>query len=157
MGVGLPYAIGCQIATPNKLVIDIDGDGSFNHTLAELKTVQNYNLPIKIAIMNDTNFSMVRAWEQLFFNENYTATDLKKNPNYVSLAESFGIKGIKCNNRNDLGSTIEYFLNYDKAILCEFKVESNLCLPLVSPGAGLDEIIKFGDKDININTDLPPN
>lgn len=157
MGVGLPYAIGCQIAYPDKLVIDIDGDGSFNHTLAELKTVQNYNLPIKIAIMNDTNFSMVKAWEKLFFNEQYTATDLNKNPDYVTLAESFGIKGIKCDNRNDLSSTIEYFLNYDKAILCEFKVESSLCLPLVSPGAGLDEIIKFGDKNININTDLPPN
>ena len=107
--------------------------------------------------MNDTNFSMVKAWEKLFFNEQYTATDLNKNPDYVTLAESFGIKGIKCENRNDLSSTIEYFLNYDKAILCEFKVASNLCLPLVSPGAGLDEIIKFGDKNININTDLPPN
>lgn len=157
MGVGLPYAIGCQIANPDKLVIDIDGDGSFNHTLAELKTVQNYNLPIKIAIMNDTNFSMVRAWEKLFFNEQYTATNLNKNPDYVTLAESFGIKGIKCDNRDNLNQTIEYFLNYDKAILCEFIVEPNLCLPLVSPGAALDDIIKFGDKGHNINTDLPPS
>ena len=85
MGVGLPYAIGCQIANPNSLVIDIDEDGSFNHTLAELKTVQNYNLPIKIAIMNDTNLGMVRAWENLFYDKNYTATDLNQNPSYVSL------------------------------------------------------------------------
>ena len=114
MGVGLPYAIGCQIAHPDKLVIDIDGDGSFNHTLSELKTVQNYDLPIKIAIMNDTNFSMVRAWEELFFDKQYTATDLNKNPNYANLAESFGIKGIICEDRNNLKNTVEYFLNYDK-------------------------------------------
>ena len=157
MGVGLPYAIGCQIAHPDKLVIDIDGDGSFNHTLAELKTVQNYNLPIKIAIMNDTNFSMVRAWEELFFNKQYTATDLNKNPNYADLAESFGVKGIRCSNRDDLKSTIEYFLNYDKSILCDFRVIPNLCLPLVSPGSALDDMILFGDKDVKINTDLPPS
>ena len=72
MGVGLPYAIGCQIAHPDKLVLDIDGDGSFNHTLAELKTIQNYDLPIKIAILNDTNLSMVRAWEELFFKSSNT-------------------------------------------------------------------------------------
>lgn len=157
MGVGLPYAIGCQIAHPDKLVIDIDGDGSFNHTLAELKTVQNYNLPIKIAIMNDTNFSMVRAWEELFFEKQYTATHLNKNPEYDKLAESFGVKGIRCSNRDDLKSTIEYFLNYDKSILCDFRVIPNLCLPLVSPGSALDDMILFGDKDFKINTDLPPS
>ena len=157
MGVGLPYAIGCQIANPDKLVIDIDGDGSFNHTLAELKTVQNYNLPIKIAIMNDTNFSMVRAWEELFFDKQYTATDLNRNPEYDKLAESFGVKGIRCSNRDDLKSTIEYFLNYDKSILCDFRVIPNLCLPLVSPGSALDDMILFGDKDVKINTDLPPS
>jgi len=157
MGVGLPYAIGCQIANPDKLIIDIDGDGSFNHTLSELKTVQNYNLPIKIAIMNDSNLSMVRAWEELFFDENYIATDLNKNPDYTSLAKSFGIKAIKCDKRENLKSTIEYFLNYEEAILCDFRVESNLCLPLVSPGSALDDIIKFGDEKIKINTDLPPS
>ena len=157
MGVGLPYAIGCQIANPDKIVIDIDGDGSFNHTLAELKTVQNYNLPIKIAIMNDTNFSMVRAWEELFFDKQYTATDLYKNPNYAELAESFGIKGITCDKREDLNSTIEYFLNYDKAIVCDFRVVPNLCLPLVSPGSALDDMVLFNDKNIIMKTDLPPN
>ena len=157
MGVGLPYAIGCQIANPNKLVLDIDGDGYFNHTLYELKTIQNYNLPIKIAILNDTNLSMVRAWEELFFNKQYTATNLVKNPDYADLAESFGIKGIKCDNRQDLKSKVDEFLSYDKSILCEFKVIPNLCLPLVSPGAALDEIILFDDKNININSDLPPS
>ena len=157
MGVGLPYAIGCQIANPNKLIIDIDGDGSFNHTLSELKTVQNYNLPIKIAIMNDTSFSMVKAWEEIFFNEQYTATALVKNPDYAKLAESFGIKGITCHKREDLKDTINEFLSYDKSIVCDFRVIPNLCLPLISPGEALDNMILFDDKEIIINTNLPPS
>jgi acetolactate synthase-1/2/3 large subunit len=157
MGVGLPYAIGAQIANPNKLIIDIDGDGSFNHTLSELKTVQNYDLPIKIAIMNDNNFSMVRAWEELFFNKQYTATGLNRNPNYAELAESFGIKGITCSKRSDLKDTIKEFLSYDKAIVCDFRVVPNLCLPLVSPGSSLDDMVLFNDKNIIMKTDLPPS
>jgi len=161
MGTGLPYAIGCQIGNPDSLVIDIDGDGSFNQTLSELKTIQNYNLPIKIAIMNDSNLSMVRAWEELFFNKRYTATDLNINPNYVELAQSFGIEGIKCDNRENLNSTINDFLSYDKAILCDFRVESELCLPLVSPGEALDNIVLFNhnfNESKNImKTNLPPS
>lgn len=151
MGVGLPYAIGCQIGNPDSLVIDIDGDGSFNHSLHELKSVNDYNLPIKIAIMNDSKLSMVKAWEKLFYNERYTATDLGTNPDYVKLAESFNIKGIRCDNINDLESTIEYFLNYNGPILCDFKVESDLCLPLVAPGSSLDNIILNNQPDDKLN------
>ena len=156
MGVGLPYAIGCQIANPDKLVIDIDGDGSFNQTLSELKTIQNYDLPIKIAIMNDNCYSMVRAWEKLFFDERYVATDLIKNPNYVKLAESYGIKAIRCNNRKFLDYHIEEFLTYPGPILCDFRVKSDLCLPLIPPGGALHEMIKFNDK-IVLDKTLPPS
>ena len=121
-GVGLPYAIGAQIAKPNSLVIDIDGDGSFNHSLHELKTITDYNLPVKICIMNDGSLSMVKAWEKLFYHERYTATDLKINPNYSKLAEAFGIKGIECNNIKDLKDTIEYMMNYNGPIICDLKV-----------------------------------
>ena len=151
MGVGLPYAIGAQIANPNSLVIDIDGDGSFNHSLHELKTVNDYNLPIKIAIMNDAKLSMVKAWEKLFYNERYTATDLGKNPNYVKLAESFGIKGIKCSNLHELSATVDYFLNHKGPILCDFKVEPDLCLPLVAPGSSIDNMILPDMKNENDN------
>lgn len=141
MGVGLPYAIGAQIASPNSLVIDIDGDGSFNHSLHELKSIVDYNLPVKICIMNDNTLSMVKAWEQLFYDKRYTATDLKINPNYSQLAESFGIKGIKCTNANKLDKTIDYMMNYNGPILCDFKVEGDLCLPLVCPGKAIDDMI----------------
>ena len=100
---------------------------------------------------------MVEAWEKLFFNEQYTATNLNKNPNYTELAESFGIKGMICDNREDLKDCIDTFLSYDKSVVCDFRVESSLCLPLVSPGSSLDDIIFFNDNNITIKTDLPPN
>jgi acetolactate synthase-1/2/3 large subunit len=140
MGVGLPYAIGCQIANPKKKVIIIDGDGSFNHTSGDLMTVRKHNLPIKIFIMNDGKMSMVKAWETLFFNENYVATDCSFNPDYCKLAESFGIESIKIENVDDL-CMIEDVLNYPGPILCDIKVQSDLCLPLVAPGKALDDII----------------
>ena len=103
----------------------------------------NYNLPIKIAILNDGCFSMVNAWEKLFFGERYIATDLIKNPNYVKLAESYDIKGIYCDDKKELDSKISEFLLHDKAVLCEFKVEKDLCLPLVPPGSPLDKMILY--------------
>lgn len=149
MGVGLPYAIGAQIANPEHIVIDIDGDGSFNHTLSELKTLVEYNLPVKIAIMNDKSLSMVRVWEELFFDERYTATASEKNPNYVKLAESYGIKGIYCDSYQDLPDMVDYFLEYSGPIVADFRVEKDKCLPLVAPGKGLDEMILPNEQEIN--------
>ena len=158
MGAGLPYAIGTQIGNPDKLVIDIDGDSSFNHTLSDLKTIVEYNLPIKIFIMNDKNQSMVRVWEELFFKKRYTATACEKNPEYHLLAESYGIKSLVCDNRNDLLKTINYALNYNGPILCNFKVETDICLPLVAPGKGLDEMILHDDnKKYDFSNVMAPN
>ena len=157
MGAGLPYSIGCQIANPNSTVINLDGDGSINHTLAELKTIKDYDLPIKIAVFNDGKMSMVKAWEKLFYEERYVATDMKKPLNYKDIAESFGIKGIVCDNRNNLKNTIKEFMEYPNHILCDFRGVHDLCLPLVAPGANLDDLILHKDQ-INIDKDaLPPS
>ena len=121
--------------------IDIDGDGSFNHTLSELKTLVEYNLPVKVAIMNDKSLSMVRVWEELFFEERYTATASEKNPDYVKLAQSYGIKAICCDSYQDLPDMVGYFLEYSGPIVADFRVEKDRCLPLVAPGKGLDEMI----------------
>lgn len=159
MGVGLPYAIGCQIANPDKLVIDIDGDGSFNHTMSDLKTAVEHKLPIKIMIMNDGHQSMVRVWEKLFYNNRITATTLERNPNYAELAESFGAKGIVCNNRDDLDKCISEMMSYKGGpIVCDFKVESDYCFPLVAPGKGLHEMITAENlKNQSFFKLLPPN
>lgn len=160
MGVGLPYAIGAQIANPNHIIIDIDGDGSFNHTLSELKTLVEYNLPIKIAIMNDNHLSMVKTWEELFYDSRYTATTSEKNPEYDKLAQSYGIEGIVCDNIDYLKDTVEYFLEYPGPIVCDFRVQSDKCLPLVAPGQGLDQMILPKCQTINeiiIDEIVPPS
>ena len=159
MGVGLPYAIGCQIANPDKLVIDFDGDGSFNHTMSDLKTAVEHKLPIKIMIMNDGHQSMVHAWEKLFYNNRITATTQERNPNYADLAESFGAKGIVCNDRDDLEKCISVMMNYKEGpIVCDFKVESDYCFPLVAPGKGLHEMITAENlHQHSFHKVLPPN
>lgn len=159
MGCSIGYSIGSQIANKDKTVICIDGDGSFNMTLNDLKTIKEYNLPIKIMIINDSKLTMVNIWEKLFFNKRYTATDNNNNPDYVKLAESFGIMSIYCDNQIDLTESIEQFLKYDESILCEFKVIGEECLPLVGPGKALDDMILFREynNNLNLSNELPPN
>jgi acetolactate synthase-1/2/3 large subunit len=158
MGAGLPYAIGSQLANPDKLIINIDGDSSFNMTLGDLKTVIENRLPLKIAIMNNSAQMMVTIWEKLFFNERYTATLNEKNPNYLKLADSYGIKGLYCDNISNLKTTINEFINYDGPILCEFKIKKDICLPLVGPGKALDDMIledNVDEKNINLSGMAP--
>ncbi len=159
MGVGLPYSIGVQIANPNKLVLDIDGDGSFNHTLSDLKTVSEHNLPIKIAILKDGYQSMVKVWEELFYEGRITATKLDKNPDYCKLADAFDIMSIKIDNRDHLSDNIIEFLNYPGPILAEFIVETDNCFPLVAPGKALDDLILHSDmiSKYDLQNQLPPN
>lgn len=145
MGAGLPYAIGIQIANPNSLVIDIDGDSSFMMTLSDLKTIKEYNLPVKVAIMNDHRQMMVNIWERLFFEERYTATINNNNPDFCSLAESFGIKSFTCSSKDNLEEITHEFLSYEGAALCNFEVVEEICLPLVGPGKALDDMIMFDD------------
>lgn len=141
MGASLPYSIGAQIANPHKLVVAIDGDSSFNMTCTDMKTIRENNLPIKIAIMNNNAQMMVTIWERLYFEERYTATINNHNPDFSKLAESYGIKGIKCNNYENLEQSVKEFIEYDGPILCEFDIERDICLPLVGPGNALDDMI----------------
>lgn len=147
MGVGVPFAIGAQIALPEKKIICIDGDGSFNMTLHELGTVAEYNIPVKIAIMNDSRQQMVYVWQELFFDSNFISTT-NTNPNYVTLAESFGIKGIECSEPYNLKEAVREFIDYKGPILANFIVEPDKCYPLVPPGKNLDEMLlkETGDK-----------
>lgn len=158
MGVGLPYAIGCQIAHPDMTVIDIDGDGSFNMTLNDLKTVAEYGLPIKIIVLDDGYLSMVKVWEELFYDNRNVATTLSSNPDYCKLANAFGIESIYCDNVFELGYTIKKVLNSPRAILAHFKIETDKCFPLVAPGSALDDIIHSDDSKItNFSNIMPPS
>jgi len=141
MGAGLPYGIGAKIANPDKMVIVIDGDSSFNMTCTDMKTIVENKIPIKIAVMNNNAQMMVTIWEKLFFEERYTATLNERNPDFTMLAESYGIKSISCDKIEDLDKTLDEFIHYSGPILCEFKIEKGICLPLVGPGKALDDMI----------------
>lgn len=145
MGCSTGYAMGAKIANPESIVISVDGDGSFNMTSNELKTLVEYNIPIKIALMNDNSLQMVKIWEELFFDKRVTATDNNHNPDYVQLAKAYGLEAMSCDNYYDLPFVMRDFLRCDKPVLCEFKVERDICLPLVGPGKALDDMILFHD------------
>jgi len=151
MGAGLPFAIGTQVANPDALTILIDGDGSFGMTNMDLQTVKRYNLPIKIAIMNDERQQMVWVWQRLFFEGRYISVD-NVNPDFVALGKAYGIESIMCDNEADMPQVIEKWLTHDGPMLCEFKVVPDICLPMVAPGKALDEMILLQDRDAVLGT-----
>lgn len=146
MGVGLPFAIGAQIALPDALTILIDGDGSFNMTHMDLQTVVRYNLPIKICVMNDARQQMVWIWQRLFFEGRYLSVN-NVNPDFVKLAEAWGMKAIACDNEEDLPGVIEQLMTYDGPMFVDFQVVPDICLPMVAPGKALDEMILLQDRE----------
>jgi len=149
MGCGLPYSIGAKLANPEKTVILVDGDSSFNMTSSDLKTIVENNIPVKIIIMNNKSQMMVQAWEQLFFDNRITATENKRNPDFVKLGESYGVKSISCSDNNNLRNTIRFLLSYRGPILCEFKINKDICFPIVPPGNNLDKMIHCKDELFN--------
>merc|ERR1712046_98893 len=106
MGAGLPYAVGAQVANPDSLTILIDGDGSFNMTHMDLQTIVRYNLPVKIAVMNDARQQMVWIWQRLFFDGRYVSVD-NVNPDFVKLAQAWGMEAMACDNEDDLPKVVE--------------------------------------------------
>ena len=149
MGVGLPFAIGSKLANPEKKVICIDGDGSFNMTFNDLTTISSLKLPILIFIMNDGKQQMVNIWQNLFFDKKYIATD-NYNPDYCKLAESFNIDNYKIENKKDLLQLLDFVFDIDKPVIIDCKVQPDICLPLIPPGNSLSDMIldkKFGKID----------
>jgi len=148
MGFGLPAAIGAQLAMPHKTVVLVDGDGSFNMTLHDLGTIKEYQLPIKMAIMNDNKQQMVQVWQKLFFDGRMIATD-NVNPDFKALAEAYGIEAYTVDNHTDLPGVIEKFVNATGPVLVDFKCVPDICLPMVAPGKGLDEMFLPGTLSID--------
>jgi acetolactate synthase I/II/III large subunit len=143
MGYGLPAAIGAQVAHPNSQVICISGDASFQMNMQELGTVAQYGLPIKIMIINNRWQGMVRQWQQAFYGERYSHSNMEKGaPNFVQLAETFGIKGILIKNRQELASMLSFIMEYDGPLIVDFQVipDTN-CYPMVAPGKSNAQMI----------------
>ena len=141
MGYEVPAAMGVQAAKSGELVWAICGDGGFQMTLQELATIAEYRWPIKFAIINNGHHGMVRQWQHLFYKGNLVATPLK-NPDFVKLAEAFGILGLRASRKEEVQPVIETALNHDGPVLIDFQVkEDENCYPMVPPGAALDETI----------------
>ena len=141
MGVGLPFAIGAQIAKPDSTVILIDGDGSFTMSMNEIASIVEYNLPIKIFIMNDKKLQMVDYWQELLYDDNKVGSNFKYTPEFDKIAETFNIMNCSCNNTMAVEYIIEDALNYDGPVLVNFMIDKSYCLPFVPPGTALDKMI----------------
>ena len=143
MGVGLPFAIGAKIARPEELVIDFDGDGSFQMTLQELATVVKYKLDVKVVILNNGYLGMVRQWQDLFHAKRYSEVYLAdSNPDFARLAEAYGIKGVRVERKEDLMKGVEAVLNADGPVVAEFKVyHEEGVFPMIPAGGAAEDMI----------------
>jgi acetolactate synthase-1/2/3 large subunit len=140
MGFGLPAAIGAQIAKPEATVVDIDGDHSFNMTMTELRTAVEYELPIKVCILNNGYMGMVRQWQELFYNRRYSKSYLS-NPEYAKVAEALGAVGITVDKKSDVPKAIKKMLAEKKPCVVDFKVEREENVwPMVAAGKSLNEM-----------------
>lgn len=147
MGFGLPAAVGAQVGCPDKMVVDIAGDGSLQMTVQELATVSQYKLPIKICLLNNGYLGMVRQWQQLFYGQRYSQVDLSEGgPDFVKLAEAYGIAARRVTRPEEVVPALEEAFSEPRAYLLEFVVsrEENV-FPMVPPGGSLDQML--GGKD----------
>lgn len=142
MGFGFPASIGAQLAKPDELVVAIVGDGGFQMTLQELSILQERRLPVKIIIVNNAALGMVRQWQEKFYSERYSESIFSIQPNFVKLAESYEVKGVKIESQADFKSQITDLLNHDGPVLIDARVlQQENVYPMIAPGKGLHEMI----------------
>ncbi len=148
MGYGFPAAIGAQFAYPDKLVIDIAGDGSIQMNIQELATAVINKLPIKVAILNNHYLGMVRQWQELFFKERYSHTHLDTVPDFVKVAEAYGAAGLRATKPEEVEPVLKEALKIkDRPVFMDFHVDWKAkVFPMVPAGAAIDEMI-FGEAE----------
>ncbi|MBS1852629.1 MAG: biosynthetic-type acetolactate synthase large subunit [Acidobacteria bacterium] len=142
MGFALPAAIGAKVARPEADVWVVVGDGGFQMTMSELATIVQENLKVNIAIINNGFLGMVRQWQEFFYDKNYEATPLLS-PNFVKLAEAYGIHSVAVKNRKDVLPTVRKAEDHNGPVLIDFQVEQeDSVYPMVPAGAALHEMIR---------------
>ncbi len=142
MGYGFPAAIGAQLGCPDKIVVDIAGDGSVQMNIQELSTVARLNIPVKIAILNNGYLGMVRQWQELFYNKRYSSVCLNGNPDFVKLAEAYGARGFLIEKKEDVRPTIEKAFSIKGPVIMDFKVDpTENVFPMVPAGQAIHRMI----------------
>ena len=142
MGFGLPAAIGAQMAQPDSLVVDIAGDGSIQMNIQELATAMQYNLPVKVVILNNGYLGMVRQWQELFYERRYACTSMEFAPDFVKLADAFGALGLRATTPDEVEDVLKVGLSSQKTTVMDFVVEKEECVyPMVPAGAPITEML----------------
>jgi len=147
MGYGLPAAVGVQVANPDKLVIDIAGEASVLMTMQEMSTAVQYKLPIKIFILNNEYMGMVRQWQELLHEKNYSESYTAALPDFVKLAEAYGCVGIRANKPEELDEKIKQMLSVNKPVIFDCVVDkTENCYPMIPSGKPHNQML-LGSKD----------
>jgi acetolactate synthase-1/2/3 large subunit len=142
MGFGLPAAIGAQVAFPDATVVDIAGDGSIQMNIQEMATAIQYNLPVKVVILNNGYLGMVRQWQELFYQKRYSQTCMKQAPDFVKLAEAFGALGLRADKPEEVEQVLNKGLAYKGPVIMDFVVEQEECVyPMVPAGKAITEML----------------
>ena len=155
MGYGLPSSVGVQIAHPKSLVIDISGEASFLMNMQELSTIVQYNLPVKIFILNNQWMGMVRQWQELNHGSRYSESYTESLPDFVLLAKSFGIKGLLVSEISELDNAIDEMISTKGPVIADIRVEKEEnCFPMIPSGAAHNEmILSSSDSNTNVSQD----
>ncbi len=142
MGFGLPAAIGAQVACPDKTVIDVAGDGSIQMNIQEMATAVQFNLPVKIAILNNGFLGMVRQWQELFYERRYSWTNMHHAPDFVRLAEAFGAVGLRATSPAEVEPVIKEALSTKRPVIMDFVVSKEESVyPMVPAGKAITEML----------------
>jgi acetolactate synthase I/II/III large subunit len=157
MGFGVPAAMGVQMALPNEQVVCISGDASFQMNLQELGTLKQYGLNVKIVIINNGWQGMVRQWQEAFYEENYSSSEMAPSmPDFMLLAQAYGIKGMTVNNREDLPAAIAAMLAHDGPVLLNAEVKRNEnCYPMVPGGKSNAEMLGLAKPKRSTTSSIP--
>ena len=152
MGYGLPAAVGVQIAHPKKLVIDIAGEASVLMTMQEMSTAVQYNLPIKIFILNNQYMGMVRQWQELLHEKNYSESYSEALPDFIKLAEAYGCKGIMADKPSELDEKIKEMVQFDGPVIFDCRVDPNEnCFPMIPSGKPHNQMILGPEEEEEIS------
>jgi len=147
MGYGLPAAVGVQVANPDKLVIDIAGEASVLMTMQEMSTAVQYKLPIKIFIINNEYMGMVRQWQELLHEKNYSESYTAALPDFVKLAEAYGCVGIRANKPDELDEKITQMLSVNRPVIFDCVVDkTENCYPMIPSGKPHNQML-LGKQD----------
>jgi acetolactate synthase-1/2/3 large subunit len=142
MGYGFPAALGAQIAFPDRQVIAFVGDGGFQMTAQELATAVQYRTNTKIVVMNNNSLGMVRQWQEIFYQGNYSSVNMEWTPDFVKLAEAYGAVGLRVTHPAELTAVLEKGLATPGVVVMDVVVEAEENVyPMIPPGAGLTEMV----------------